>query len=236
MQVLLFALLGAGVGLLLDPLVVRLAVAVPVPDAQGSPAEERPLILSFGEAGRVRLAALLGEPPWWRRPALIAVTVAAFAVAAARYHDVEQAAVVSAYAAVLIVCAATDLMAFRVANVVTYPAAGGAILAAALMPGGDLIQALIGGAVGAGLMLVMAIVSRGGLGLGDVKLAGFAGLALGGPLILPALLITALAGGVAAAYLALRVRRRSYPMPYAPFISGGALAVLLWQGCTFASL
>ena len=210
-------------------------LAVPAPDAQDSPAEERPLILSVGEAGRVRLAALLGERPWWRRPALIAVTVTAFAVAAG-YHQVEQAAVVSAYAAVLIVCAATDLIAFRVANVVTYPAAGGAILAAALMPRGDLIQALIGGAVGAGLMLAMAIVSRGGLGLGDVKLAGFAGLALGGPLILPALLITALAGGVAAVYLALRVRRRSYPMPYAPFISGGALAVLLWQGCTFASL
>ena len=234
MQVLLFALLGAVAGLLLDPLVVRLAVSAP--DAQRSPVEERPVIPSLGETGRVRLAALLGEPPWWRRPALIAITVAAFAVAAARYPEVGQAAVVSAYAAVLIVCAATDLMAFRVPNVVTYPAVGGAILAAALMPGGDLVQALIGGAVGAGLMLVMAIVSRGGLGLGDVKLAGFAGLALGGPLIIPALLITALAGGVAAAYLALRVRQRRYPMPYAPFISGGALAILLWQGCTFASL
>jgi leader peptidase (prepilin peptidase)/N-methyltransferase len=85
-------------------------------------------------------------------------------------------------------------------------------------------------------MLGVALVSRGGLGLGDVKLAGFAGLALGGPLILPALLITALAGGLAAAYLALRGRRRGHPMPYAPFISGGALAVLLWQGSAFASL
>jgi leader peptidase (prepilin peptidase)/N-methyltransferase len=234
MQVLLFALLGAVAGLLLDPLVVRLAVCAP--DAQGSPAGEHPLIRSFGDADRMRLAALLGEQPWWRRLALLAVAVAVFAVAAARYHEVEQAAVVSAYAVVLIICAATDLIAFRVANVVTYPAAGGAVLAAGLMPGGDLTAALIGGAVAAGLMLAMAVVSRGGLGLGDVKLAGFAGLALGGPLILPALLITALAGGVAAAYLALRVRRRSYPMPYAPFISGGALAVLLWQGCTFASL
>ena len=85
-------------------------------------------------------------------------------------------------------------------------------------------------------MLIIALVSRGGLGLGDVKLAGFAGLALGGSLILPALMITALAGGVVAAYLAVRVRRRSYPMPYAPFISAGALVVLLWQGSAFASL
>jgi len=77
---------------------------------------------------------------------------------------------------------------------------------------------------------------RGGLGLGDAKLAGFAALALGGPLILPALLITALASGLVAADLALRLRRRSYPIPYAPFISGGALAVLLWQGSAFVSL
>jgi prepilin signal peptidase PulO-like enzyme (type II secretory pathway) len=77
---------------------------------------------------------------------------------------------------------------------------------------------------------------RQALGLGDVKLAGSAGLALGGPLILPALLITALAGGLVAAYLALRLRRRSHPMPYAPFIAGGALAVLLWQGSAFVSL
>jgi leader peptidase (prepilin peptidase)/N-methyltransferase len=127
-------------------------------------------------------------------------------------------------------------MAFRVPNVITYPAAAGALLAAVLMPHGDVREALIGGAISGGLMLIVALVTRGGLGLGDVKLAGFAGLALGGSLILSALLITALTGGLAAAYLAVRVRSRSYPMPYAPFISAGAIAVLLWQGSVFVSL
>ena len=234
MQVILFALLGAVAGLLLEPLVVRLAV--PAIEEETTPPEEHRVTASFGEAGRARLAALIGEGPLWRRPALVAVTVTAFAVAAARYEQPEQAAVISAYAAVLIACAATDLMAFRVPNVITYPAAGGALLAAALMPNGNVTEALIGGAVGAGLLLVIALISRGGLGLGDVKLAGFAGLALGGPLILPALLVTALAGGLAAAYLAFRVKRRSHPMPYAPFIAGGALAMLLWQGSAFVSL
>jgi len=233
MQIGLFALLGAVVGFLLEPLVLRLAV----PSEEGiAPLEERLAVVPLGEVGRARLAALIGEGPLWRRPALIAVTVALFAVAAARYPTPEEAAVVSAYATVFVACAATDLMAFRVPNVITYPAAGGALLAAALMPHGDIREALIGGAIGGGLMLIIALVSRGGLGLGDVKLAGFAGLALGGSLILPALLITSLAGGVVAAYLAVRVRRRSYPMPYAPFISGGALAVLLWQGSAFISL
>jgi leader peptidase (prepilin peptidase)/N-methyltransferase len=120
--------------------------------------------------------------------------------------------------------------------VITYPAAGGALLVAALMPHGNPTEALIGGAGGAGFMLAIALISRGGLGLGDVKLAGFAGLALGGPLILSALMITAVAGGLVAACLALRVRRRNHPMPYAPFIAGGALVVLLWQGSAFAHL
>jgi len=233
-QVVLFTLLGAVVGFLLDPLVALLAV--PTPEDEAAPQEEGPVTPSLGEAGRARRATMIGQGPLWRRPALIAATAATFAVAAARYEEPEQAALVSAYAAALIACAATDLIAFRVPNVITYPAAGGAILAAAVMPHGDLTEALIGGAVGGGLLLVMSIVSRGGLGLGDVKLAGFVGLALGGPLIFPALLITTVAGGLAAACLALRLRRRDFPIPYAPFISGGALTVLLWQGSAFVTL
>jgi len=225
MQIPLFALLGAVVGILLNPLVTRLAV--PATDEEPSPPDEAPVAIASGEAGHARVAAFTGEGPWWRLPLLVASTVVAFALAAARYEEIGQAAVISAYAVVFIVCAVTDLISFRVPN---------AVLAAALMPDGELVDALIGGVVGAGLMLVVWLVSRGGLGLGDVKLAGFAGLALGGPLILPALLITTFAGGVAAAWLAIRVRRRNHPMPYAPYISGGALAVLLWQGSAFASL
>jgi len=234
MQVVLFTLIGVVVGALLDPLVARLAT--PTPEDEPTPPEQHAISASLGEAGLARIATFVGEGPLWRRLLVMAVTAVAFGAAAARYEDTEQAAVISAYAAAFIVCAATDLMAFRVPNVVTYPAAGGALLAAALMPHGDVAEALIGGAVGGGLMLGVALLSRGGLGLGDVKLAGFAGLALGGPLILPALLITALAGGVAAAGLAVRVRRRNHPMPYAPFISAGAIAILLWQGSAFASL
>jgi len=234
MQVILFVLLGAVVGFLLDPLVALLAV--PPLDEEARAPDEGSLTASFGEAGRARMAALIGEGPLWRRPAFMILTAAAFGAAAARYEGPGQAAVVSAYAAVFIVCAATDLMAFRVPNVITYPAAVGAVVVAAFIPHGDLREALIGGAIGGGLMLLIAIISRGGMGLGDVKLAGFAGLALGWQLILSGLLITAVAGGVVATYLALRGRQRGHPMPYAPFISGGALIVLLWQGSVFAIL
>ncbi len=129
--------------------------------------------------------------------------------------------VVAVYIAVLVTCAATDLMSFRVPNVVTYPAALFAFLAAAFMPHGDLREALLGGALAAGFMLVVLVVSRGGMGLGDVKLSVFVGLALGWPLVGDSLFLMALAGGVAAVVLlATGLRSRKDPIPYAPFISG----------------
>ena len=119
-------------------------------------------------------------------------------------------------------------------NVVTYPAIAGALLIAAFMPGSELGPSLAGGALAGGMLLFLAVVSRGGVGLGDVKLATFAGLALGWPLAFTALLITALGGGlISGLALLLRLRRRSDPLPYAPFIAAAAVAVMLWQGTNF---
>jgi prepilin signal peptidase PulO-like enzyme (type II secretory pathway) len=173
----------------------------------------------------------------WRRAAVIAVTAGLFATAGVRYQDPSHLALVTAYIAILIVCATTDVLAYRVPNVVTYPGMLLAVIAGALMPEADLLRVLGGGALAGGILLAPALVTRGqGLGMGDVKLAVFVGLALGLSLTLPALLLMALSGGAAAAALLLTGRRhRGDPIPYAPFISLGAVAVLLWQGAAFHS-
>jgi len=171
----------------------------------------------------------------WRTWVLVAVAAALIAGAAARYHDAAEAGVVAIYIAVLVACAGTDLATFRVPNVITYPAAVLAFVAAALMPDGDLQAALIGAATATGFMLIALIISRGAMGLGDVKLAIFAGLAVGWPLIGDVLLLMALSGGaVAIVLLATRVRGRRDPIPYAPFISAATIAVIMWQGTAFA--
>ena len=171
----------------------------------------------------------------WRTRAFAALTMALIAGAAVRYRDAGETAIVAVYLAVLVTCAATDLASFRVLNVVTYPATVFALLAAAFMPHGELRDALIGAGVAAGFMIVALIISRGAMGLGDVKLAIFAGLAVGWPLIGGALLLMALSGGaVAVVLLATRIRGRRDPIPYAPFISAATIAVILWQGTSFA--
>ena len=171
----------------------------------------------------------------WRTWAFTALTAALIAGAAARYRDAGEVVFIGIYIAILVTCAATDLASFRVPNAITYPAIILALVAAALMPNGDFRSALVGAGTAAGFMLVALIISRGAMGLGDVKLSIFAGLALGWPRISDALLLMALSGGaVAVVLLATRIRGRRDPIPYAPFISAATIAVILWQGTTFA--
>src|SRR3989304_10192847 len=111
----------------------------------------------------------------------------------------------------------------------------GALVVGATMPGADPLEVLAGGLLAGGVLFLPALFTGGvGMGMGDVKLATFVGLALGFVLAVPALVFMALAGGVAAGVLLLSGRRRrGEPIPYAAFISAGALATLLWQGAAF---
>lgn len=208
---------------------LRRHVATPAPE--GVPAPEPvaaprrlPIVSAF----------LVGEDPW-RTPLFAAIAVGLIIGAAVRFRDIPQTAVVAVYVGVLVSCAATDLATFRVLNVITYPAIVFAFLVGAFMPGSDFVETIVGGALAGGLMLLALIISRGAMGLGDVKLALFSGLVLGWPLAETGLLLTALAGGaVAILLLAFGIKGRKDPIPYAPFISAATLAVILWQGTVFA--
>lgn len=83
-------------------------------------------------------------------------------------------------------------------------------------------------ALGAGCFLLAAALTRpGAMGLGDVKLAAVLGLYLGRGVV-AALLVAFVSGSIAG--LALIARHgwtaRSRTIPFAPFLSLGALAVL----------
>ena len=155
-------------------------------------------------------AALVGAFMWWRFGPTWRLLPAALS------------------AGLLLLIAAIDLDRRLILNELLL---GGSLLAlgtAALGGGPPLLAALAGGALGLGLFLVLALVQRGGMGAGDVKLAGLIGLILGYPQALTALLAGIVIGGVVAGILLLsrRVGRRS-TIAYAPFLSAGAIIVLL---------
>jgi leader peptidase (prepilin peptidase)/N-methyltransferase len=140
-----------------------------------------------------------------------------------------QAILVSVYACYLIVTLVIDLEHHRILNKLTYPAIIVALIVAPFTPDRSLLETIAGGAIGSGVLLLIAIVYPGGMGMGDVKLGAFIGLAVGLSGILLALYLSFVLGGLITGILWLaRVVRRRDPIAFGPFLAIGALATLLY--------
>jgi leader peptidase (prepilin peptidase)/N-methyltransferase len=104
-------------------------------------------------------------------------------------------------------------------------------LGTALDPVGEPTR-LIAGAAAGGFLLAAALAYPGGMGMGDVKLAGMMGLFLGAavaPAILIALLSGVLLGAVIVARKGARAGRKT-AVPFGPFLAlGGIVAVFAGQ-------
>lgn len=240
MTVIVMAFVGFIAGFPVDTLIARLARE---PFERGVVEEDdlrlkkSPLALN-SETGAFAMPSLLTTASWYRRAVVVALTTVVFALLGRAYAgDDLHVAIVAAYAAVLIVCAGTDVLAYRVPNIVTYPAIVGAIAIGLAIPNAQRFDVIAGGILFGGLLFVPSLITGGAMGMGDVKLAFFVGFALGLAYVVPAMLIMAIAGGIGAAVmLVTRVRGRGDPIPYAPFIAAGALVVMLMQGTAFRAL
>ncbi|MEA3397759.1 MAG: prepilin peptidase, partial [Chloroflexota bacterium] len=115
---------------------------------------------------------------------------------------------ISAYLAVLVVVAVTDLEHGLILNRVIVPAMGLGLAGALLAGWPEMLSHLGGGLLGAGVIaLIIALVPEG-MGWGDVRLAGFIGLATGLPGMHCALFVAFVSGGVVAGVLLASGRRR----------------------------
>jgi leader peptidase (prepilin peptidase)/N-methyltransferase len=113
-----------------------------------------------------------------------------------------------------------DLREHRLPDRLTLPGYPAALIGVGLgtLGGESALPALIGGAAFLALFLVLAVA--GGMGFGDVKLAGVLGVVLGGAGLASAatgLLAAFLGGGLAAAVLLGR-RGRGARLPFGPFL------------------
>ena len=93
----------------------------------------------------------------------------------------------------------------------------------------DWISQLIGFAVGGGLLFIIAMVSGGGMGGGDIKFAAVLGLWLGWQMNLLLLLLAFLMGGIVGIILIMtRIKSRKDYVPFGPFIAIAAGIVYLY--------
>jgi leader peptidase (prepilin peptidase)/N-methyltransferase len=214
----LIGVLGLPVGWLLTTVVHRMRTRT-----GGS---ERPLALRYllTALGTGVLFALIA---WWS----LAGPGRGLTAAAPTLGTVLTMAAILYLAAASIVLALIDIDTHTLPNQVVPPSylIGGVLLVAAALSQGDygrLAGAGVGLAVLWSLYFLLAILSPGGMGFGDVKLAGLLGLYLGwlgwGPLVVGAFSAFLLCGCFALALLVTRRVGRSGGIPFGPWMLSGA--------------
>ncbi len=90
-------------------------------------------------------------------------------------------------------------------------------------------DSLLGAVAGFLLLLIIAVVSKGGMGFGDVKLYALLGLILGFKLVLLSFFLSTLYGAVIGSLaLLFRIVKKRQPIPFGPFIAAGTLTAYFW--------
>jgi len=90
-------------------------------------------------------------------------------------------------------------------------------------------SALLGGVTGFLFFFIAVFIFKGGIGGGDIKLAGMIGLLTGFPNILVAIWLGVVAGGIVAIVLLIKkIKARKQTIPFGPFLCIAAIATLLW--------
>ena len=133
------------------------------------------------------------------------------------------------YCCLFIVLMVIDLERKLILNKIVYPTAAVALIIDVFSPQPGIIYGVIGGATGFILLLIPALIFRGGMGWGDVKMAALIGLVTGFPLVFVAVFLGIVLGGlVAGVLLLLRIKKRKEPIPFGPFLSLATIATLIW--------
>jgi len=134
---------------------------------------------------------------------------------------------------VLLAVAVIDLQHRLIPTLLVYPSVLFAVACSGFWPDLGLLVSLEGAGLAFGLFFALALIARlafgeGALGDGDVTLAALIGAICGYPMVVLALALGALAGGLGAALmLVLRRSPLGTTIPYGPYLVAGALYVLV---------
>jgi leader peptidase (prepilin peptidase) / N-methyltransferase len=136
-----------------------------------------------------------------------------------------------AFLSVLATVTVTDLDRRVIPNRILLAGAVAGVAIIAASDPGSLAERAIAAAAAGGFLLVGTVADRGGMGMGDVKLAAMMGLYLGAA-VAAALLVAFAAGALAGAALVLRhgAAARKRAIPFGPFLALGGVVGLVAGG------
>ena len=135
----------------------------------------------------------------------------------------------SLYSVLLMVIGFIDLEHQRILNILIYPAIGVGLLMVPVLHSSTPWMVLAGGLLGFGALFLIAVLAPGAMGMGDVKLTIFLGIVLGFPVIVIALFLAFITGGlVAGVLLALKKIKRKDPIAFGPYLALAGFITLLY--------
>lgn len=241
LRVAAFSLLGSVFGSFLTVLIERVPRKEPIGRTRSRcPAchatirarDNVPVLSYVALRGRCRACTAPISP---RYPLLEAATAGLFAAAALAFRDVFTGALAAVFLGLLLALGVIDVEHRIVPNAVVYPAM--AMFAVAVLAGRlagrhlDLPGGVIGFVAFGAALLLVALASPGGMGMGDVKFAALIGLVLGSlglRYVGVAAALAILGGGMGALVALLRGRSRKSALAFGPYLAAGAGVALLW--------
>ena len=186
-------------------------------------------LLSFALLrGRCRACAMSIS---WRYPIVEATTGVLFGAAFWRFGPTLEFVVAALLLAALVAITAIDLQHQLIPDAITLPGIVVGLLASVGTRRVSIVDSLLGAVLCGGLFFVIIVVSRGGMGGGDMKLGAMLGAFLGWKVALASLFLAVVVSGVLAiVLLACRVRGRKDPIPFGPFLAmGGAIGLFVGE-------
>jgi len=215
----------------MTPLAIAVVVLVPIGFVVGVIAEGVATNRSFDairrDPGRTPLVAIVAAGLFGGTPAVIGVdwTLPAYLW----------------FVGVTLTLTLTDIDSKLIPNRILFPGTvvGLALLVAGgLVENGPIVRAVAGGAIYFSLLMVLALIARGGFGFGDVKLAFLLGLFTAfqsWDTLIVAIFAAFLLGGAVSLFLVLtKIRGRKDAIPFGPYLVVGAYLAIAWGG-TIAS-
>jgi leader peptidase (prepilin peptidase) / N-methyltransferase len=132
-------------------------------------------------------------------------------------------------ATTLLIVSFIDLAHTIVPDAITLPGMLVGLFASLTLTSIGIVDAILGLCLGGGLFLLIALLSRGGMGGGDIKLIAMIGAFLGWQAVLVTILFGALLGAlVGLGLIVLKKKGRRDPVPFGPFLALGALIAMVW--------
>lgn len=192
-----------------------------------TPRELIPFVSYLASRGRCRTCKAVISPIY---PIMELVTGLCFALVFHKYGWSAETLMGLLFTALLAIITVSDLAYRLIPDKVILPFLILFLLLRLILPSEySYANHLIGIAVGFGLFLLLAVLSRGGVGGGDIKLYAVVGLFLGTPLLLLSIFFSTLAGTVYGVLLMLaKGAGRKTEIPFGPFIALGSMIAFLY--------